>query len=166
MIVRCTIDDFQDIYDIINDGAAAYKGVIPADTFHEPYMDAEELRKQIIEGVEFWGYLNADQLAGVMGIQFKGDVSLIRHAYVRTAKRGRGIGGRLLRHLQALSNTPILIGTWKDAHWAIGFYEKHDFRLLMQEQKELLLKKYWNIPQRQAELSVVLASPDWHDGLP
>ena len=161
MISRCEQKDFNEIYEIINDAASAYRGVIPADRWHEPYMTEEELRKQIDQGVQFWSYTEDKEILGVMGIQFKEDVTLIRHAYVRTNKRNKGIGSRLLEHLSAISATPVLIGTWADASWAIEFYQKHEIRLLPKEEKNNLLRKYWNIPPRQIETSVVLASSDW-----
>jgi len=161
MIIRCGQKDFKDIYEIINDGAAAYMGIIPADRWHEPYMTEEELQNQINDGVEFWGYTDDGQIAGVMGIQPKEDVTLIRHAYVRTAKRNKGIGSKLLTHLLSFAITPVLIGTWADATWAIDFYRKHGFRLLATDEKDKLLSKYWSIPLRQIQTSVVLASPDW-----
>lgn len=163
MIRQCEEKDFKEIYEIINDGANAYRGVIPADRWHEPYMTEEELRTQMEEGVRFWGYIEGGELSGVMGIQFKGDVTLIRHAYVRTTKRNTGIGSKLLEHLCAITPTPVLIGTWSDADWAIGFYQKHGFRLLSTEEKNNLLRKYWSIPARQVDTSVVLASPDWRN---
>src|SRR5580765_5929011 len=128
MIVKCEQKDFNEIYEIINDGASAYRGIIPADCWHEPYMTADELKRQIDEGVQFWSYNEEGKMMGVMGIQFKKDVTLIRHAYVRTMKRKKGIGGRLLEHLCKISATPVLIGTWADAKWAIEFYQKHGFR--------------------------------------
>src|SRR4030095_7817351 len=155
MIIRCEQKDFKDIYEIINDGAAAYRGIIPADRWHEPYMTEEELQNQINDGVEFWGYVDEGQITGVMGIQPKGDVTLIRHAYVRTANRNKGIGSRLLTHLLSFAITPVLIGTWADATWAIGFYRKHGFRLLPIDEKDKLLSKYWSIPLRQIQTSVV-----------
>ena len=161
MISKCKQKDFNDIYEIINDAASAYQGIIPADRWHEPYMPQEELKKQIDEGVEFWCYTEDGEIMGVMGIQFKGDVTLIRHAYVRTTKRKKGIGSKLLEHLRAISATPVLIGTWADAKWAIEFYQKHGFRLLGKEEINKLLRKYWTIPDRQVETSVVLASADW-----
>jgi N-acetylglutamate synthase-like GNAT family acetyltransferase len=161
MIVKCGHKDFMEIYEIINDGAAAYKGIIPADRWHEPYMSEEELRNQIKDGVQFWGFREDEQIIGVMGIQYKTDVTLIRHAYVRTTQRNKGIGGNLLKHLLAKATTPVLIGTWSDAKWAIEFYKKHGFRLLPAEEKNNLLRKYWEIPERQIETSVVLAGPDW-----
>jgi N-acetylglutamate synthase-like GNAT family acetyltransferase len=161
MIIKSKTKDFNQIHDIINDAAEAYRGIIPVDRWHEPYMTQEELKKQINEGVEFWCYIDEHNIIGVMGIQFKGDVTLIRHAYVRTIARNRGIGSKLLEHLCAISTTPILIGTWADATWAIGFYQKKGFRLVLDEEKNSLLRKYWSIPIRQIETSVVLASADW-----
>jgi N-acetylglutamate synthase-like GNAT family acetyltransferase len=161
MIRKCEEDDFREINTIINDAASAYRGIIPADRWHEPYMPEEELRKQIDEGVQFWGYAEGHELLGVMGIQFKGDVTLIRHAYVRTNQRNKGIGRQLLSHLAAIATTPVLIGTWADAKWAIEFYQKHGFHLLEEEEKNNLLRKYWSIPARQVETSVVLANDDW-----
>jgi GNAT superfamily N-acetyltransferase len=161
MITRCEENDFAIIHEVINDGASAYKGIIPADRWHDPYMPAEELKKQMEEGVEFWRYREAVRIVGVMGIQFKGEVTLIRHAYVRTSERKKGIGSKLLQHLGSIATTPILIGTWSDAKWAIEFYRKHRFELLSENEKNKLLKKYWSIPDRQVETSVVLASSDW-----
>ena len=161
MIRRYENRDFDQIYAIINDGASAYKGVIPSDRWTEPYMPADELRHQINEGVEFWVYEVDGALAGVMGIQPVEDVTLIRHAYVRTADRRRGIGALLLAHLHKLAATPVLIGTWADAAWAIQFYEKHGFRAVSREMKEILLRRYWKIPERQVETSVVLADAAW-----
>jgi N-acetylglutamate synthase-like GNAT family acetyltransferase len=161
MIAICEKNDFNQISEVINDGAQAYRGVIPADRWHEPYMPESELQKQIDEGVQFWKYVDNGQIAGVMGIQHKGDVTLIRHAYVRTASRNKGIGSKLLEHLCKTTPTPVLIGTWATAQWAIGFYEKHGFKLLPEDEKNRLLLKYWSIPARQVETSVVLASADW-----
>ncbi|MDB5231213.1 MAG: GCN5-related N-acetyltransferase [Chitinophagaceae bacterium] len=161
MICKCEPGDFNDIHEIINDAASAYRGIIPADRWHEPYMSEEELKRQMDEGVEFWKYLEQEKITGVMGIQLKGDVTLIRHAYVRTTQRNKGIGSRLLQHLSSIATTPLLIGTWADANWAIDFYQKHQFRLLPAEEKNNLLRKYWTIPDRQIETSVVLASADW-----
>ena len=161
MIVPVKNSDFTIVHEIINDGASAYKGIIPADRWHEPYMSEEELLAQIDDGVKFWCYVDGDQIIGVMGIQHKEDVTLIRHAYVRTAARNKGIGGKLLQHLSTLVTTPVLIGTWANASWAISFYEKHGFRLVSFNEKEQLLRKYWNIPLRQIDTSVVLASANW-----
>jgi len=162
MIRICDSADIATIFDIINDSAQAYRGVIPADCWHEPYMPETELRKQIESGVEFWGYTENGGLCGVMGIQHVRDVTLIRHAYMRTAYRNRGIGAQLLTHLRALTPKPILIGTWAAATWAIRFYEKNGFELIKGEQKNRLLKKYWTIAERQIETSVVLAERQAH----
>ena len=157
MIRACTVEDFEQIFEIINDAAVAYKGIIPPDRWHEPYMSKAELRDQIEDGVRFFCYVENNEIVGVMGIQDKTDVELIRHAYVRTKQRKKGIGTLLLRELIKNSQKPILIGTWKAARWAISFYEKHRFSLVSEEEKNRLLKKYWKIPDRQIETSVVLA---------
>lgn len=156
MIRMCNRMDVEEIYLIINDAARAYKGVIPDDRYHEPYMSMEELNHEISDGVEFWGYEENNKLLGVMGIQDKKEVSLIRHAYVRTNQRNIGIGTKLLSHLTTLTNQPILIGTWEAADWAIKFYLKNGFTLVLPDEKKKLLKTYWNIPERQIETSVVL----------
>jgi GNAT superfamily N-acetyltransferase len=166
MIRRCNDADFEAIYEIINDAATAYKGVIPADVWADPYMSREELRREIVDGIAFWGFEDNDELAGVMGIQDVQDVTLIRHAYVRTAKRNQGIGGRLLSHLRDLTHRPILVGTWADAVWALRFYEHHGFQLVSPKEKDRLLRRYWAVPERQIETSVVLADERWqrHEG--
>ena len=164
MIEKCETEDFNTIHEIINDGAQAYRGVIPEDRWHDPYMPEQELRKQIAEGVEFWKYTEDGKITGVMGIQFKNEVTLIRHAYVRTVERSKGIGSKLLQHLSSLTSTPVLIGTWANAKWAIAFYKKHGFRQVSKEEKDKLLVRYWSIPERQVETSVVLASDDWKMG--
>jgi len=161
MIHRCTENDFEIMYSIINDAAEAYKGVIPADRWKEPYMSKVELRRQIDEGVEFWAYENGGDLLGIMGVQPVQDVTLIRHAYVRTANRNQGIGGALLKYLLEKITTPVLIGTWADAVWAIQFYEKYSFGQVSPQEKTRLLKTYWSIPERQVETSVVLADRKW-----
>ena len=161
MITKSKQSDFKDIYEIINDAAVAYKGIIPADRWHEPYMTEDELQKQIADGVQFWCYHKQGTIIGVMGIQDKSDVTLIRHAYVRTIARNKGIRGKLLEHLSTLTEKPILIGTWADATWAINFYKKNGFRQVAFAQKEQLLRKYWNVPLRQIETSVVLASDNF-----
>jgi N-acetylglutamate synthase-like GNAT family acetyltransferase len=153
--------DFDTICEIINDASIAYKGIIPSDRWKEPYMTKEELETQINEGVEFWCYKENKNIMGVMGIQYKNDLTLIRHAYVRSKVRQKGIGGKLLKHLNNMTKTPILIGTWKDATWAINFYKKHGYQLLSEVEKNKLLKTYWSIPERQVETSIVLASKDW-----
>jgi N-acetylglutamate synthase-like GNAT family acetyltransferase len=161
MIRLCTEQDLDAIFSIVNDGAQAYKGIIPADRWHEPYMPQEELRQQIEDGVIFWGVEEAGELMGVMGIQPVQDVSLIRHAYVRTTCQRRGVGKLLLDHLLGMAAAPVLIGTWADATWAIGFYEKNGFAKVTHAEKERLLRKYWLIPERQVETSVVLADAKW-----
>jgi len=161
MIYKCASKNFREVFEVINDGASAYKGIIPQDRWHEPYMTEEELLAQVNQGVEFWVYTDNDRITGVMGIQPKQNVTLIRHAYVRTADRNKGIGSRLLKHLLAMADAPVLIGTWADAKWAIEFYKKHGFRQLPVDEKDRLLRKYWNIPDRQIETSVVLAGPTW-----
>jgi N-acetylglutamate synthase-like GNAT family acetyltransferase len=163
MMRRCRSDEFGVIGEIINDAAQAYRGVIPEDRWHEPYMPSAELAEQVKQGVIFWGTEQDGKLAGVMGIQPVQDVTLIRHAYVRTACRNLGIGGGLLRHLRTLTARPILIGTWAAAIWAVAFYEKHDFRKVSPAEKDRLLKKYWSIPERQVETSVVLADEKWFE---
>jgi len=161
MIRRCNERDLDVMFDIINDAAQAYKGVIPDDRWHEPYMPVEELKHEIEEGVEFWGYEEAGSLIGVMGLQDKGELYLIRHAYVRTTRRKSGIGTGLLRHLEGMTDKPVLIGTWTDATWAIDFYRKNGYRPLSRAETETLLRKYWKIPERQVATSVVLANPRW-----
>ncbi len=161
MIRECVDDDFEAVYEIINDAAEVYRGIIPPDRWHEPYMPREELREEISAGVAFLGYEQDGELAGVMGIQDIQDVTLIRHAYVRTALRGRGIGGVLLARIMDEATRPVLIGTWADAVWAVRFYERHGFKVVPPQQKELLLRKYWNVPDRQIETSVVLADQAW-----
>ena len=161
MIRKAVADDFAQIHEVINDAAIAYKGIIPPDRWHEPYMSREELEAQVLEGVIFSCYVDDGTIVGVMGIQDKAEVNLIRHAYVRTNQRQNGIGSRLLQELVDTSGKPILIGTWKAAVWAIRFYEKHGFKLASAEDKDVLLKKYWNIPQRQVETSVVLADENY-----
>lgn len=161
MIRKCNAKDNGEIFKIINDAAQAYKGVIPEDRYHEPYMTIEELNKEIDDGVVFWGFEEDGQLLGIMGIQDKNEVSLIRHAYVRTTQRNSGIGTKLLVHLRALTNKPILIGTWEAAKWAIRFYVKNGFNLVPPAEKKTLLNTYWNVPDRQVETSVVLCDMKW-----
>jgi len=156
MIRSCANSDVPEIFAIVNDAARAYQGVIPADRWHEPYMPLEELEEEIAAGVKFWGYADGNQLVGVMGMQPVKDVTLIRHAYVKTEMRNRGVGGKLLAHLLQQIRGRILVGTWKAADWAVRFYEKHGFQLVNEEEKNRLLKTYWNIPAWQIETSVVL----------
>jgi len=159
VIRRCTEFDLAAILAIVNDAAQAYRGHIPADRWHEPYMPEAELRHELDAGVVFWGWEQAGKLIGVMGLQDVADVTLIRHAYVATAARRTGIGGKLLAFLLDRTSRPVLIGTWAAATWAIRFYEQHGFRVVSLAEKERLLRKYWRIPDRQIETSVVLADP-------
>jgi len=163
MIRRCDHRDFDLVWAIVNDGAQAYKGIIPVDRWTEPYMSRAYLQHELDEGVIFWGYEEDGTLTGVMGIQPVQDVTLIRHAYVRTGSQKQGIGARLLTHLRGLASGPVLIGTWAYAVWAIRFYEKYGFRLVDLEEKNRLLRKYWTIPERQTETSVVLADAVWRE---
>lgn len=163
MIKKCDPADFDSILAVINDGAQAYRGVIPPDRWKEPYMESSYLRHEIEAGVQFWGEHDNGAWTGVMGIQYFPDVTLIRHAYVCSKKRREGIGGRILDFLYRQKDLPVLVGTWAAASWAIRFYEKHGFRLVSYEEKERLLRKYWNIPLRQIETSVVLADGRWFE---
>ncbi|MQG11054.1 MAG: GNAT family N-acetyltransferase [SAR202 cluster bacterium] len=161
MIRECAAGDFEAIYEIINDAAEAYRGIIPSDRWHEPYMPREELREEITAGVAFLGYEQDGELAGVMGTQHIQGVTLIRHAYVRTAQRSRGIGGELLARIMDDATRPVLIGTWADAVWAVRFYQRRGFKVVSAQEKEWLLHKYWSVPERQIETSVVLADQSW-----
>ena len=157
MISRLQPADFKSILHVVNEAAEAYRGVIPQDRWKEPYMPMEELREEIGSGVEFYGWREDGVLVAVMGIQQVNDVTLIRHAYVLTSRQRRGIGEKLLRHLLSVARTSeVLVGTWEAASWAIRFYKKHGFQLVSKEEKNRLLRKYWNIPERQVETSVVL----------
>ncbi len=160
MICKLSLSDFDSILKVVNDAAQAYKGVIPDDRWKEPYMSSDELKKEIEAGVRFYGWVEDNALLGVMGVQSVKDNTLIRHSYVLTKYQRREIGGKLLKHLKRLANqkkTPeILVGTWEDATWAIHFYEKHGFSLVSREEKDELLRRYWDIPERQIETSVVL----------
>jgi GNAT superfamily N-acetyltransferase len=157
MICRLLPSEFDAILNVVNDAAQAYKGVIPQDRWKEPYMPASELEQEIASGVEFYGWKENGALAAVMGIQLVNDVTLIRHAYVLTAYQRRGLGEKLLKHLMSLVPTStVLVGTWETAYWAVRFYEKHGFTLVSKEQKDRMLRKYWDIPERQIETSVVL----------
>ncbi|MDX6541994.1 MAG: hypothetical protein QOI71_3604 [Gaiellales bacterium] len=157
----CRDDERADILRVVNAAAEAYRGVIPADRWHDPYMSAPELEREIAAGVVFWGYESGGALIGVMGTQPVDDVDLIRHAYVLPGHQGQGIGGQLLAYLRALSARRMLVGTWADAEWAIRFYARHGFEQVTPERKSELLKTYWSIPERQIETSVVLADPPY-----
>ncbi len=152
------------MFEIINDAAQAYRGVIPADRWHEPYMPREELAAEIAAGVAFWVAQEDQRLLGVMGIQDMGDVALVRHAYVSPAAQRKGIGRSLLQQLESMTGKPVLIGTWAAASWAIQFYVRNGFTLLSEKEKDRLLRKYWSIPERQIETSVVLADRRWARG--
>ncbi len=158
--------DFAAILAIVNEAAQAYRGVIPPDRWHEPYMSAAELTKEIAAGVVFWVAEQNGRVLGVMGIQDKGDVALVRHAYVVTTEQRLGVGTRLLRHVESLVDKPILIGTWAAASWAIGFYRRNGFSVVSDQDKDFLLERYWSIPPRQIETSVVLANGRWTDARP
>jgi GNAT superfamily N-acetyltransferase len=164
LIRACRDDEREAILAIVNAAAEAYRGVIPADRWHEPYMPRAELDAEIGAGVRFWGYEAEGELIGVMGVQEVRDVDLIRHAYVLPASQRRGIGAALLAYLRDLSDRPMLVGTWADAHWAIRFYKRHGFQLVSPERKDALLREYWAIPERQIETSVVLANPPLDEG--
>jgi GNAT superfamily N-acetyltransferase len=160
MTIRpCSAGDRDAILAIVNGAAEAYRGVIPADRWREPYMPRDELDEEIAAGVEFWGYEADGELVGIMGIQDVGDLDLIRHAYVSPDRQGRGIGSRLLEHLTGAAARRMLVGTWAAAEWAIGFYRRHGFVSVPPDRTAELLRRYWDIPERQIETSVVLARP-------
>ncbi len=149
--------DFDSILGVILDAAQVYRGVIPDDRWKEPYMSAEDLRAELAAGVQFYGWFQEDSLIGVMGIQSIKDTTLIRHSYVLHDYQRRGIGGLLLKHLLSLTKTPdVLVGTWEDVTGAIHFYEQHGFTLVSRRETDLLLRKYWCIPERQITTSVVV----------
>jgi len=156
VIRRCRDDESATILAIVNAAANAYREVIPADRWHEPYMPASQLQRDMAAGVEFWGYELDGTLIGVMGIQPVRDVDLIRHAYVRPGSQRLGIGAALIGHLRGLSTRRMLVGTWADAAWAIRFYQREGFALVPPAQAAALLRSYWDIPGRQIETSVVL----------
>jgi GNAT superfamily N-acetyltransferase len=161
----CRDDEREEILAIVNAAAEAYRGVIPVDRWHEPYMPAAELDGEIAAGVTFWGYEDEDgTLAAVMGFQPVRDVDLIRHAYVRPGSQRGGIGGTLLEHFARSTDRQILVGTWAAADWAIRFYRRHGFVQVSPERKAELLRSYWTIPERQIETSVVLAKPPLDEG--
>ena len=157
VIEPCRADQSDAILSIVNDVAEAYRGVIPDDCFGDPYMSSEELAREIAAGVRFYGLAEDGELLGIMGMQDVGDVTLIRHAYVRPAEQRRGIGRQLIEHLLGLADRPVLVGTWAAAYWAIAFYEASGFKQVTPQAKDLGLRRYWDIPERQVETSVVLA---------
>lgn len=156
MIRECGEGDIPQMLEVINDAARKYRGAIAADRWKEPYMPEAELREEIAAGVKFWARLDGERVVSVMGLQDRGEVALIRHAYTRTAAQGSGAGSALMEHLKAQTRKPMLVGTWKAATWAIRFYEKRGFRLAGEQEKNRLLRRYWSIPERQVEESVVL----------
>ncbi len=155
--------DLPQVLAVVNDAALAYRGVIPIDQWREPYMPMDDLVKDIGRGIVFWIAEEEGRLSGVMGIQDRGAVALVRHAYVAPTAQRKGVGTKLLRHVQSLVDKPILIGTWADASWAIEFYRRNGFSILPDSDKERLLRTYWSIPDRQIETSVVLADRRWMD---
>jgi N-acetylglutamate synthase-like GNAT family acetyltransferase len=161
LIRKSRTEDFETILALVNDAAQAYRGVIPNDRWHEPYMPAEELSSEIANGVVFWVVEDEGGVVGVMGLQDKGEVALVRHAYVETKAQRQGLGTSLLRHVEGLTDKPILIGTWTAALWAIDFYQRNGFTIVSNSEKDRLLRKYWSIPVRQIEESVVLADRKW-----
>jgi N-acetylglutamate synthase-like GNAT family acetyltransferase len=161
LIRKSRTEDFEAILAIVNDAAQAYRGVIPDDRWHEPYMASEELSSEIADGVVFWVVEDEGGVVGVMGLQDRGEVALVRHAYVDRKLQRQGIGTSLLRHVESLTDKPILIGTWTAASWAIDFYRQNGFTLLPNREKDRLLRIYWSIPARQIEESVVLADRRW-----
>ena len=158
LIRPCTELDLPTLLTLINTAAEAYRGVIPPDRYPTPYMPEAELLQEIASGVQFWGFDRDNTLLGIMGLQPVEDVTLIRHAYVRPDSQNRGIGTHLLRHLRSLTPGTTLVGTWADAHWAIRFYQRHGFHLVPPAEKAALLRRYWGIPERQIETSVVLTT--------
>jgi GNAT superfamily N-acetyltransferase len=162
MIRKCVPSDHKAIFAVINEAAQAYKGVIPEDRWHEPYMPMDDLQAEVRDGVEFWCLMSQGEMLGVMGMQDKDRVALIRHAYVRTPHRRAGIGTQLLRHLEGQTSRSILVGTWLAARWAIRFYERNGYTAVSRAETNHLLRQYWNIPERQIETSVVLAKWSRH----
>jgi len=163
LIRVCRENDFDDVCSIVNESAQAYRGVIPPDCWHEPYMKRDELRREVESGVSFFGYERNAKLLGVMGMQFVEDATLIRHAYVRTAVQREGIGMALLTKIMKQARLPVLVGTWAAAIWAIDFYRKLGFEMVSPEQAASLLRRYWRIPRRQIETSVVLLWNEAHN---
>ncbi|MDO8790134.1 MAG: GNAT family N-acetyltransferase [Sulfuritalea sp.] len=166
LIRKSRMTDLAAMFAIINEAAQAYRGIIPADRWHEPYMPQDELELEIADGVIFWVAEEDGRLSGVMGFQDKGDVALVRHAYITPTVQRKGIGTRLLRHVESLAGKPVLIGTWADASWAIEFYRRNGYTIVPGSDKDALLRKYWSIPARQIETSVVLADGRWMQAQP
>ena len=163
MIRACVKGDFDEIHSIINEAAQAYRGVIPPDCWHEPYMGRDELSREIDSGVRFLGCESEEKLQGVMGMQYVGDATLIRHAYVRATAQRAGVGAALLAEIVTTTKSPLLVGTWAAASWAIAFYGKHGFELVAAGETATLLRRYWQISPRQIETSVVLKWNEAHN---
>lgn len=161
MIRRCDAGDFDTILVVINDSAQCYRGVIDADCWNEPYMSEDYLRHEIKSGVEFWSFERDGEIIGVMGVQDVLDITLIRHVYVKSANRNSGAGSALLGRIREMTDKPILIGAYRAAVWALDFYKKHGFKLIDGEEKNRLLRKYWSLPDRQIETSVIMAEEKW-----
>jgi N-acetylglutamate synthase-like GNAT family acetyltransferase len=155
--------DLAQMHAIINEAAQAYRGVIPEDRWREPYMPREELEREIAQGITFWVAEEDGSMVGIMGVQDRGAVTLVRHAYVGPATQRKGVGSRLLHHVQSLIDKPVLIGTWAAASWAIDFYRRNGFTVLSESDTRRLLRTYWSIPERQVDTSVVLADRRWID---
>jgi GNAT superfamily N-acetyltransferase len=161
LIRRSVAADFATMLAIINDAAQAYRGVIPADRWHEPYMPADELMRECSDGIVFWVAEEEGRLLGAMGIQDKGEIALVRHAYTAPSAQRKGVGTKLLRHVEGLAGKPVLIGTWAAAWWTVEFYRRNGYTLVSSGDKDRLLRRYWSIPTRQIETSVVLADRRW-----
>jgi N-acetylglutamate synthase-like GNAT family acetyltransferase len=161
LIRRSREADLVAMLEIVNAAAQAYRGVIPADRWRDPYMPRDELEEEIADGVVFWVEEEEGRLLGIMGIQDKQEVALVRHAYVAPTAQKKGVGTRLLRHVQSLTHKPVLVGTWAAASWAIEFYRRNGFSAVSNADKDCLLRRYWSIPERQVETSVVLADRRW-----
>jgi N-acetylglutamate synthase-like GNAT family acetyltransferase len=162
MLIRDSVEaDLASMLAIVNEAAQAYRGAIPVDRWHEPYMPADELVEEIAAGVRFWVAEQEGRVLGVMGLQDKGDVALVRHAYVTPTIQRKGVGTRLLHHVEGLADKPVLIGTWAAASWAIEFYRRNGYTVVSNSDKDRLLRTYWSIPARQIETSVVLADGRW-----
>jgi len=162
MVIRSARpEDVPALTAIVNAAAEAYRGVIPPDCWHEPYMPEDDLRSEIADGVEFWVTEAAGSPVGMMGLQDRGDVALVRHAYVSPQLQRGGVGTSLLRHVEGLAAKPVLIGTWAAATWAIRFYERNGYALVPEHEKTSLLRRYWSVPDRQIATSVVLGDPRW-----
>jgi GNAT superfamily N-acetyltransferase len=154
MIKKLSLKDSSIIYEVINEAARAYRGIIPEDCYHEPYMSKEELRREM-GSMTFFGWDQGGKTIGVIGFQPIKDITLVRHTYVLPGYQRKGIGKKLLNQVKQMTKTKqLLVGTWADAIWAIQFYRKHGFELM--PEKDELLSKYWDVPRHQVENSVVL----------